>query len=292
MQAQDAIVASSKAAYSQVTLLEKWNFAACGPTCIRLAHNALPETVCGPACEPTAYRGTVHALRSIIQKEGARALWKGTDLALMMSIPMVGIYLPLYDYLLERIKLSAHSNQSPMAPLLAGALARTVAVYCTAPFEFIRTRMQAPHNFGHSSRISLSSIPSLWTGVGATMARDVPFSGLYWALVEPIRHSLLPNGATTEIEVASTNIIAGGLAGAIAGAVTTPLDVVKTRTQLALGNKHHSILHTLRLILSNEGVGGVFQGWSARAAKAAPACAIVLSAYEILKFYPPAVRNQ
>lgn len=286
MQAQDAIVASSKAAYSQVTLLEKWNFAACGPTCIRLADNALPETVCGPACEPVAYRGTLHALRSIVEKEGARALWKGTDLALMMSIPMVGIYLPLYDYLLERINYASHSNQSSVSPLVAGTLARTVAVYCTAPFEFIRTRMQAHHNFAHSSRISFASLPSLWTGVGATMARDVPFSGLYWALVEPIRRSLLPNGATSELEVVSTNVIAGGLAGAIAGGVTTPLDVVKTRTQLAMGSKQHSILHTLRSILANEGVSGVFQGWSARAAKAAPACAIVLSAYEMLKFYP------
>lgn len=31
----------------------------------------------------------------------------------------------------------------------------------------------------------------LWLGVGAQLARDVPFSALYWSMVEPIRRGLL-----------------------------------------------------------------------------------------------------
>lgn len=31
----------------------------------------------------------------------------------------------------------------------------------------------------------------LWLGVGAQLARDVPFSALYWTMVEPIRKGLL-----------------------------------------------------------------------------------------------------
>ena len=72
------------------------------------------------------------------------------------------------------------------------------------------------------------------------------------------------------------------MAGGLAGAVTTPLDVVKTRTQL-LAHESHPLLSTLWAIAAREGPAGLFQGWSARAAKAAPACAIVLSAYEVLK---------
>jgi solute carrier family 25 protein 39/40 len=300
------------------SLLDKWNFAGCGSTCVRLANPALPPAACGPACEPVAYRGTLHALRSIAAAEGAGALWRGTHLALMMAVPMVGIYLPLYDHLLE--DLQGRGASSLYAPLLAGTLARTAAVYCTAPFELVRVRMQAARapaalpspalaaaagagagaaspgrllaaaamaGGGGAAAGGLRTFGRLWTGVGATLARDVPFSGLYWALVEPIRGALLPGGATSELEVVGANVTAGALAGGLSGAVTTPLDVVKTRTQLAAaGQRVGPMLGTLRSIAAGEGPAALFQGWSARAAKAAPACAIVLSAYEMLKFMP------
>jgi solute carrier family 25 protein 39/40 len=235
----------------------------------------------------------------------------------MMSIPMVGIYLPLYDYLLEETQ---QQGVGAAAPLLAGILARTVAVYCTAPFELVRTRIQAvqsptisPAGYGIAGAKLFSSggvgnanctsgrllqhlpmldktskaraLRSLWTGVGATLARDVPFSGLYWAMVEPIRKNILPpEGASSEMEVMMANVVAGGVSGGLSGAITTPLDVVKTRTQLQMGTDH-PVLRTLASIMKQEGLAGLFSGWSARAAKAAPACAIVLSAYEMLKFY-------
>ncbi len=53
-------------------------------------------------------------------------------------MPQVGVYLPLYDYLLERLAPSSGFY----APLMAGSLARTVAVLCTSPLELVRTRMQ------------------------------------------------------------------------------------------------------------------------------------------------------
>jgi solute carrier family 25, member 39/40 len=240
----------------------------------------------------------------------------------MMAIPMVGIYLPLYDYLVDGLR---QRGAGMYAPLLAGTLARTAAGYATSPFELARTRMQAvravpleTHAAGYavasaSARGSagaamLRHLPSLqgaattkaigtlWTGVGATLARDVPFSALYWAMVEPIRQGILPpDGASSETEVVVANAVAGATAGALAGSITTPLDVVKTRTQLAANasaTASGSVWSTLRDITKNEGVAGLFRGWSARSAKAAPACAIVLSAYEMLKFWHPGGKQQ
>jgi hypothetical protein len=124
----------------------KWSFATCD--CFRTpTPRQIPTPACGPACTNTAatvtplYRGTIDGLRKIVASEGMRVLWRGTDVALMMAIPMVGIYLPLYDYLLLQLHEQRHTNAA--TPLIAGTLARTVAVYCTAPFELLRTRLQA-----------------------------------------------------------------------------------------------------------------------------------------------------
>ena len=261
---------------------------------------------CGADCP--IYGSTIEGMRKIIRQEGARVLWRGTDVSLLMAVPMVGIYLPLYDHLQAQWAVSLGAA----APLYAGAFARTVAVLCTSPLELIRTRMQAVLHPGQSSRSSSGSSPAaaskpqlanmwshlkvdrnaslthrvrtLWTGVGATLARDVPFSAIYWGLLEPIRGSLLPSEGEppNRIQTLSANLIAGTLAGGSAAAVTTPLDVVKTRAQLE-HSAPASIVQTLRHIARDDGVRGLFTGVAPRAFRAAPACAIVVASYEVIK---------
>ena len=68
-------------------LCRKWDFACCGQTCMRsAAPGAAP--FCGPACS-TVYTGTLDGLQKIARTEGLATLWRGTDVALMMAIPMV-----------------------------------------------------------------------------------------------------------------------------------------------------------------------------------------------------------
>ncbi len=223
--------------------------------------------------------------------------------------------MPLYDYLLAQWQAQAGAS----APILAGTLSRFIAVFCVAPFELIRTRLQAaPSRALPAGRLSalqaadlrraapgaargaaLRQVAGLWTGVTATLLRDVPFSALYWGMLEPMRRALLPAGPehVSSQQVVLTNMAVGGVAGGLAAAATTPFDVVKTRVQLggggaggggassggSGGGARASTWQVLRQVQQSQGVRGLYTGVWPRSLRAAPACAIVISVYEVIK---------
>ncbi|KAF2144528.1 uncharacterized protein K452DRAFT_325090 [Aplosporella prunicola CBS 121167] len=102
------------------------------------------------------------------------------------------------------------------------------------------------------------------------------------------------------------SFIAGATSGAVAAFVTTPFDVGKTRQQVlkhasnkdngngSLSNAGKDVVKALRPeeqnmprflwhIFKEQGLSGLFRGWSARCLKVAPACAIMISTYELGK---------
>jgi len=268
------------------------------------------------------FSGTLDAARKIVRKEGFKVLWRGTPAALAMAIPQVGIYMPTYEALKARLTKGATGEDSLMPALVAGTTARGLAVLITSPLERYRTRVQAFATKMPSSSPSPSSLGSLrgfsqlWKGTVATLARDVPFSGIYWVVTESVRRRLSspvadakhatedagPQGVLRQ--VAYVNLLSGTVGGVVAASVTTPLDVVKTRIQVdllqddraatakgqrpAVGflRKDSGVRQVggmIRKIATQEGPGRLFDGAAARAARAAPSCAIVLTSYEILK---------
>jgi len=142
---------------------------------------------------------------------------------------------------------------------------------------------------------------NLWKGTGATLARDVPFSAVYWTMTERIKRKLLSmdggggwrpvvGGAAgaSGTRVVLANLAAGTASGCVASFITTPFDVIKTKMQVVIPGSHgSSMLDVTRTLFGAEGFSGFFAGWAPRVARTAPACGIVLTSYELLKMLPP-----
>jgi solute carrier family 25 protein 39/40 len=92
------------------------------------------------------------------------------------------------------------------------------------------------------------------------------------------------------------SFIAGATSGAVAAILTTPFDVGKTRRQVYVDGsasasgtaknvapEEQSMVRFLIHIFKEEGVSGLFKGWIPRTLKVAPACAIMISSYEVGK---------
>lgn len=197
----------------------------------------------------------------------------------------------------------------------AGFLADFVASVIYVPSEVLKTRLQLQGRYKNPYFISgynyrstwdaartiarVEGVPALYSGYKATIIRDLPFSAFQFALYEQFRRVAVQSTGSHDLgfgwEV-TTAVSAGG----IAGAVTCPLDVVKTRIQTQIMPDSHeqsslpaklekvvsvvreqkrhihsgprtvpttvptldtsSILTGLKMIYKTEGVGGWFRG--------------------------------
>ena len=206
-----------------------------------------------------------------------------------------------YDHFL-RVVLPPISPWPSLTPLFSGILARTLITSIVSPLELVRTNLQStppsPDN-PHTLRSVLSSIhnvtrsqglSSLWRGLGPTLWRDVPFSGIYWASYERLKISLEKEGRSS----AMVAFVSGAVSGTTAALITSPFDTLKTRRQalvmssMAGGtNQATSLVAVLRDIVRNEGASALFAGLTPRIAKIAPACGIMIACFEVCLSVPP-----
>ncbi len=260
--------------------------------------------------------GTLSMLRNIWKTEGAAGIYAGLTPTLVMGIPNTVLYFTSYEELKHRINhLSLFSTS--VVPAIAGASARLVASCATAPLELIKTRQAAQIGGGQhpggllvelQTMIRVDGFWSLYRGLSPTLMRDIPFSAVYWYCIEDFRSRWeYSDHHVTALEQGGRALINGSAAGMIAAAISTPLDVVKTRRQVmptvveayesTIGDHGGAMayrtdpssrqpmgtLATMNKIIAEEGISGLWRGNQTRMIKVAPACAIMLSSYEIGK---------
>lgn len=274
-----------------------------------------PCEVAGAVTSPERYRykGTLDVFYKVIREEGFAKLWRGTNASLALAVPTVGIYLPCYDIFRNVMEDYAAANAptlTPYVPLAAGTVARSLACVTCYPVELARTRMQAfkeihngvkpPGVFktldgvmnpirNANSTQTFQNYRMLWTGLGAQLARDVPFSAICWSTLEPVRRRILAlMGDEPKVgSILGANFTAGFIAGSLAAAATCPLDVAKTRRQIEK-DPARSLSMTTRMTLGeiwrDGGMKGLFTGIGPRVGRAGPSVGIVVSFYEVVKY--------
>ncbi|XP_014491426.1 mitochondrial carrier protein MTM1 isoform X2 [Vigna radiata var. radiata] len=264
-----------------------------------------PSRPCPSGCY--TYKGTLDVFYKVTRHEGFTRLWRGTSASLALAVPTVGIYMPCYDILrnmMEEFTTKNAPNLTPYVPLLAGSVARSFACISCYPVELARTRMQAFRitqsgkppgvwktllGVVHPDKGTMHRYRFLWTGLGAQLSRDVPFSAICWSTLEPIRKNILGlvGDEASAAAVLGANFSAGFVAGTLASAITCPLDVAKTRRQIEK-NHERALKMTTRTTLieiwRDGGLRGLFTGVGPRVFRAGPSVGIVVSFYEVVKY--------
>ncbi|KAL8809723.1 MAG: hypothetical protein Q9223_007884 [Gallowayella weberi] len=204
---------------------------------------------------PPKYTSLSSSYLKIFRQEGIRrGLYSGVTPALLGSFPGTLIFFGCYEYS-KRHLIDAGINHS-LAYLTSGFLADLAASVVYVPSEVLKTRLQLqgrynnPHfKSGYNYRSTLHAartiikqegFAALFYGYRATLFRDLPFSALQFAFYEQEQTWAKQYVGSKDIGL-GLEVLTASTAGGLAGVMTCPLDVVKTRVQTQVNRPEESI---------------------------------------------------
>ncbi|ETN68794.1 carrier protein PET8 domain protein [Necator americanus] len=122
-----------------------------------------------------------------------------------------------------------------------------------------------------------------YRGYLSTVAREIPFSIIEFPLWEFLKKKV---GERKKADCSPVEGAAcGSIAGSVAAAITTPLDVAKTRIMLSKTGKAPTIYSTLKEIYTGAGIPALFSGVTPRVLWMAVGGFVFFGAYEtVLSF--------
>ncbi|CAK43862.1 solute carrier family 25 member 38 homolog [Aspergillus awamori] len=186
---------------------------------------------------------------------------------------------------------SALPKLSNTANLATGAAARVAAGFVMMPVTVIKVRYESDYYayrslFGAGRDIvRTEGFRGLFSGFGATAARDAPYAGLYVLFYEQLKRRLAGLSSSSSdqqpLKSSSINFVSGGLAAGLATTITNPFDAVKTRLQLMPG-RYGNMMRAVRLMVQEDGVRSLFGGLGLRITRKALSSALAWTVYEEL----------
>merc|ERR1712013_704627 len=151
--------------------------------------------------------------------------------------------------------------------MLAASVAETMACLIRVPTEVVKQRMQT----GGYDKLGVAvrdirckfGVRGFYAGYATTVAREIPFSFIQFPIWERLKVLWALRLNDGEGVRPWQGAVCGSMSGAFAAAVTTPLDVIKTRLMLrtdAQGVEYKGFMDCVRRIHIEGGNGAFFKG--------------------------------
>ena len=234
------------------------------------------------------YSGPLQCFRMILAKEGAGGLYRGLGPNLVGVIPEKAIKLAANDALRELLS-DADGKLTLGKEVLAGGGAGFFQVIATNPMEITKIRLQMQATLPEAQRqstlevVKSLGIRGMYTGTAATLARDVPYSILFFPGYSNLRKVFEDENGDCGI---LATLFSGGTAAAAAAGICTPMDVIKARLQVSgAAERYNGVVDCVKKVYAEEGMGAFFKGAVPRMSVSAPLFGIALLAFEMQKAY-------
>ncbi|KAF4365920.1 hypothetical protein G4B88_008393 [Cannabis sativa] len=224
-------------------------------------------------------------------------LYSGLNGNLIGSLPASAVCVGVYEPAKQALLISLPEKFSALAHLTAGIIGGAASSLIRVPTEVVKQRMQTGQFASAPNAVRLiiakEGFKGLYAGYGSFLLRDLPFDAIQFCMYEQLRIGykivrkigleicgwrIFPNCyfsafpsflednplARRELNDLETAMI-GAFAGAITGAITTPLDVIKTRLMVqGSAKQYQGICDCVRSIMREEGSHIFFKGTAPR----------------------------
>ncbi|XP_077201857.1 solute carrier family 25 member 36-A-like [Paroedura picta] len=240
--------------------------------------------------------GVLELLRSILEKEGVRSLFRGLGPNLVGVAPSRAIYFAAYSGAKEKLNMVL-VPESKKVHMLSAACAGVTSATLTNPIWLVKTRMQLEARSkgevrGNALQCAMrvyhtEGLRGLYRGISASYAgvsETVIHFVIYEALKQQLRENRLFWSPSFLFPPNSQDFF--GLMGAAAisktcaSCIAYPHEVIRTRLREE-GSRYRSFVQTLQLVAREEGPSALYRGLAAHLIRQIPNAAIVMVTYEL-----------
>lgn len=223
------------------------------PFWVPLTAGAVAGTFCDITLFPLDTVKTRLQGNASLSSLSVRGLYLGLGPAALASAPSAALFFGTYDF------AKTIFPSTPFGHGQAAACGEVVTCLFKVPFEVLKQRMQVGSMVGGSWGMlkqiyAKEGIRGCYAGLGATLAREIPFGFIQMPIYELLKRSVLGRENSGKSLSTWEACACGAVAGGVAAIATGPIDVWKTR--LMLGNANSTIFQ----IAKSEGVRALFSG--------------------------------
>lgn len=230
----------------------------------------------------TSNKGVIQILMEMIKHEGIFRPVRGIEVIAGTAGPAHAIYFASYEYLRD---VFGKNQPLYLAVGISGAIATILHDLITNPAEVIKQRMQMA-NSPYKSIIDCTrrtyrneGFAAFYKSYTTQLTMNIPFQIVHFVTYEFCRNFMNPEGKYNP----KAHLLSGALAGGVAAAATTPLDVCKTLLNTQ-EQKVTGMANAFRAVYKIGGIRGFFRGIKARILYQMPSNAICWSVYELFKY--------
>jgi solute carrier family 25 S-adenosylmethionine transporter 26 len=212
---------------------------------------------------------------------GFRGIYNGLGAAAAGSAPGAALFFSTYERMKPNVlhfqKRVLGIENEAVSHMVAASMGEAVACMVRVPTEVVKAKMQTCSSCGSSVSQTVKMVlqeeggiltnifGGLYRGYGITLLREIPFAMIQFPLYEKLKVKWGESQGykATPFQAA----VCGSVSGGIAAAVTTPLDVIKTRLMLGKdrnGQAYKGGSDILTKIWKEEGAAKLFAGLQPR----------------------------